>query len=253
VCSRASTSCSPAPTSRSACAEEEATSSVRINPAILAADLTRLGDEARAAEGGGAAALHVDVMDGCFVPVVSFGTPIVVALRGVTPLPLDVHLQVEEPERHLADFVAAGASTLTVHVEACPHVHRALADIRSLGARAGVALNPGTPLQALDEVLDDVDVVVVMTVDPGRKELVESAIPKISRLRELLEAESLDVEIAADGGVNPATAPRLVAAGATCLIAASAAFGAPDGVAAALGRLRAAAEAGASASRAGDR
>jgi ribulose-phosphate 3-epimerase len=192
-------------------------------------------------------------MDGRFVPSISFGAPVVAALRRATALPLDVHLQTEDPERHVADLVAAGASTLTVHAEACPHLHRALVDIRSLGARTGVAVNPGTPLEALREILDEVEVVVVMTVDPGRKEFVESAVAKIARLRDLLEAESRSLEIAADGGVNVATAPRLVAAGATCLVAASAAFGASDGVAAALRRLRAAARSPSAASRAGAR
>lgn len=214
---------------------------VRIAPSILSADFAALGDAVRAAERGGAELIHVDVMDGRFVPPITMGPAVVGALRRITALPLDVHLMVLEPERHLEAFAHAGAGSIAVHVEATPHVHRALAQIRALGAKAGIAVNPGTPAEACAELVELLDFVIVMSVNPGYsgQTFIPSVLPKIGRLRMLLAGRPAWITI--DGGISPQTAASAVAAGADVLVAGSAIFDAPEGIEAAITRLRASA------------
>lgn len=213
---------------------------VQIAASILSADFAALGDAVRAAERGGTDRLHVDVMDGHFVPPITIGAAVVEVLRRTSSLPIDVHLMVEAPERHLDAFARAGATSLTVHLEATPHPHRALGAIRALGVQAGLALNPGTPADAIGELTDMLDQVLVMSVNPGYagQAFIASTLPKIGRIRRLVGSGVL---IGIDGGISPQTAPAAVAAGVDILIAASAIFQAADGIAAAIGRLRTAA------------
>jgi ribulose-phosphate 3-epimerase len=205
---------------------------VKIAPSILSADFGALAEDIARVEGAGADQLHVDVMDGRFVPNITIGPPVVEAIRKRTRLPLDVHLMIVEPERYLADFVRAGADIVTVHAEASAHLQRALVQIRELGARAGVALNPATPPDALAYVLDDLDLVLVMSVNPGfgGQKFIPTMLPKIRQVRTLLG--SRPVEVSVDGGVKVEHARRLAEHGATVLVAGSAIFGAPDPVAA---------------------
>jgi len=205
---------------------------MRIAPSILSADFAALGHDIARVEAGGADQLHVDVMDGRFVPNITIGPVVVGAIRKRTRLPLDVHLMIVEPERYIPDFVAAGADMVTVHVEACPHLARTLAQIRELGARAGVALNPSTPPDALQYVLDDVDLVLVMAVNPGfgGQSFLPSAHRKIRALRAMLGGRPVDVSV--DGGVKADLAADLAADGATTLVAGSAIFNAADPAAA---------------------
>ncbi|MDI6871340.1 MAG: ribulose-phosphate 3-epimerase [Bacillota bacterium] len=199
-----------------------------VAPSILSADFARLGEEVAAV--GEADLLHVDVMDGHFVPNLTVGPGVVGALHRVTPLPLDVHLMISEPDRYLEEFAAAGAAFLTVHVEACPHLHRTLEHIRALGVKAGVALNPATPLETIRYVWEAADLVLVMTVNPGfgGQRLVEAVLPKIRRARRLSGRLRQPPLIEVDGGVTAANASRLVEAGAQILVAGSAVFGAAD-------------------------
>ncbi len=214
---------------------------VRIAPSILSADFAALGDAVRAAERGGAELIHVDVMDGHFVPPITMGPAVVGALHRITTLPLDVHLMVLEPERHLEAFAHAGAASIAVHVEATPHAHRALAQIRALGAKAGIAVNPGTSAEACAELTELLDFVIVMSVNPGYsgQAFIPSVLPKIGRLRMLLDGRPAWITI--DGGISPQTAAAVVAAGADVLVAGSAIFNAPEGIEAAITRLRASA------------
>jgi ribulose-phosphate 3-epimerase len=203
---------------------------IRIAPSILAADFARLGDEIRAAEAAGADCIHVDVMDGRFVPNITIGPVVVAALRAVTKLPFDVHLMIVEPERYLEDFATAGADLIMVHAEASPHLHRTVQHIRSLGKRAGVALNPHTPLSVLDVVLPDLSQVLLMTVNPGfgGQKFIPGVVPKIRALRDELTRRQLNVDIEVDGGITPETARIVVDAGANVLVAGSAVFKSPD-------------------------
>lgn len=212
---------------------------IKIAPSILAADFARLGADVREAEAAGADYIHVDVMDGHFVPNLTLGPPVVKALRRVTALPLDVHLMMEAPERLLAEFAAAGADILTVHVETCPHLHRTVQQIKELGCRAGVTLNPATPAASLQEILRFVDLVLVMTVNPGfgGQRYIDGSEAKIGRVRAMLEAEGLQAELEVDGGIGPDTAARVVRAGANVLVAGSAIF-AKEGIRNAMDRLR---------------
>jgi ribulose-phosphate 3-epimerase len=215
---------------------------IKIAPSILSADFAALGQDIARVEEAGADQLHVDVMDGHFVPNLTIGPPVVEAIRKRTRLPLDVHLMIEAPERSLQAFVSAGADLITVHAEACPHLQRTLVQIRELGARAGAALNPSTSLRALEYVLDDLDLVLVMSVNPGfgGQAFIPATYPKVRTLRTLLG--SRPVEISVDGGVKAEHAGPLVAHGASVLVAGSAIFGAAD-PGEALRRLRRAAEA----------
>ena len=220
---------------------------LKIAPSILSADFARLGDQIREAEAGGADYIHVDVMDGHFVPNITIGPLIVRAIRPVTRLPLDVHLMIESPERFLEDFAGAGADLITVHQEACVHLHRTIEQIRSLGKRAGVSINPATPAGELDEILPYVDLVLVMTVNPGfgGQTFIETMPEKIRAIHERLIALGSAAELEVDGGVNYETAPRVTAAGATVLVAGSSVFGAKEGIAKAIAEIRRRAGAGA--------
>ena len=202
---------------------------LRIAPSILASDFARLGEEVRAVEAAGADLVHVDVMDGRFVPNLTVGPAVVAALRAVTKLPIDVHLMIVEPERYVEDFARAGADSISVHLEASPHLHRTIQHIKSLGKKASVALNPHTSLDGLDVVLPDLDMVLLMTVNPGfgGQRFIESVVPKIEALRATIARRGLPTDIEVDGGVAPDTVARVVGAGANVLVAGSAVFGAP--------------------------
>ena len=201
---------------------------IKIAPSILSADFAALGADIARVESAGADQLHVDVMDGRFVPNITIGPPVVAAVRKRTRLPLDVHLMIVEPERYISEFVAAGADMVTIHLEACTHLQRALAQIRELGAKAGVALNPSTPATVLEYVLDDLDLVLVMSVNPGfgGQSFIPSAHRKIREVRTLLGTRP--VEVSVDGGVKAGLAKSLAEDGASVLVAGSAIFGAAD-------------------------
>ncbi|MFY0544481.1 ribulose-phosphate 3-epimerase [Brevibacillus sp. H7] len=204
---------------------------VKIAPSILSANFARLGEEILDVERGGADWIHVDVMDGHFVPNITIGPLIVEAIRPVTKLPLDVHLMIEEPDRYIPQFVKSGADFVTVHQEACRHLHRTLHLIKEQGAKAGVVLNPATPLVTIESVLEDVDLVLLMTVNPGfgGQKFIHSVLPKVKALRSMLNERGLQsVEIEIDGGVNPQTARLCEEAGATVLVAGSAVFNQTD-------------------------
>jgi ribulose-phosphate 3-epimerase len=216
---------------------------VKIAPSILAADFAELGAAVRAAEAAGADYIHVDVMDGHFVPNITIGPPVVAALRKTTKLPLDVHLMIEAPDRFLADFAKAGADIITVHVETCPHLHRTVQAIRALGARPGVTLNPATALETVREILAYVDQVLVMTVNPGfgGQSYIPTMTDKIARLAAMIAATGREVDIEVDGGIDPITAPMVVRAGATVLVAGTNVFRNSHGLAVGMSELRAAA------------
>jgi len=199
-------------------------------PSILSADFSRLGEEIKSVENGGAEVIHVDVMDGHFVPNITIGPPVVASVRQVTDLPLDVHLMIENADRYIDDFAGAGADWITVHVEACPHLHRTVHRIKELGKKAGVVLNPATPLGTLDEILPDVDLVMLMSVNPGfgGQSFIRSSLQKIRTLRRMIEDLSLEIGIEVDGGVSPATIEDVAGAGANIFVAGSAVFGRED-------------------------
>lgn len=212
----------------------------KIAPSILSADFARLGAEVSEAEQAGADYIHVDVMDGHFVPNITVGPLVVDAVRGVTSLPVDVHLMIESPEAYVGRFCEAGADILTVHVETCPNLHRTVQQIKELGCRAGVTLNPATPVITLEEVIPYVDLVLVMTVNPGfgGQSYIESMTSKIQRVRAMLDAQNPGAELEVDGGIGPETARQVVEAGATVLVAGSAIFGTEGDVKAAIKRIR---------------
>jgi ribulose-phosphate 3-epimerase len=216
--------------------------SVKLAPSILSADFARLGEQVLEAERAGADRIHVDVMDGHFVPNLTMGPAIVESLRRVAHLPLEIHLMIEEPDLFLDAFVAAGSDTFLVHWERNDNLHRTVQRIRALGKRAGVAINPATPATVLEEIVPDLDQVLVMTVNPGfgHQQFITTTVPKIGRVRELIERRQPACEVEVDGGIDTTTAPVVVRAGATVLVAGSAIFGDPDGVAVAMNRLRAA-------------
>jgi len=219
------------PTNRGLCFLEH-NPSVKLAPSILAADFARLGEAVAEAEAAGADWIHVDVMDGHFVPNITIGPPVVQALRRVTRLPLDVHLMIENPECYLEAFAEAGADILTVHVETCPHLHRTLQRIRELGVRPGVTLNPATPLVMLEEALPHVDLVLVMSVNPGfgGQTYIPTSTAKVARLRAMLDRLGSQADLEVDGGIKVSNAAEVVAAGATVLVAGSAIFGGPGSI-----------------------
>ena len=206
--------------------------SIRIAPSILSADFGRLAEEVRAVTTAGADWIHVDVMDGRFVPNITLGPVVVEAVRKATTLPIDVHLMIVEPERYVADFAAAGADIISVHVEASPHLHRTLQQIRALGKKAGVVLNPHTSEETIKYVLTECDLVLVMSVNPGfgGQKFISNVIPKIAAIREMAEALRVHVDIEVDGGIGVGTAGRVTRAGAGVLVAGNAVFGATKGL-----------------------
>ena len=216
-------------------------SSVQILPSVLSADFRRLGEQVAEVERAGADRIHIDVMDGRFVPNITVGPLVVEAIRHGTNLPLDVHLMIVEPERYLDDFAAAGADIILVHQETCPHLHRTIEQIKNLGKQAGVVLNPATPLATLEEVLPAVDQVLLMSVNPGfgGQRFIAESIDKIRRLHDLLGERGSSAAIEVDGGIDQTTVPQVAAAGATLLVAGSAIFNAPGGPAEGVRRLRA--------------
>lgn len=214
---------------------------VRIAPSILSADFAKLGEEVRAIDAAGADWIHIDVMDGHFVPNLTIGPGVVKALRPHTDKPFDVHLMISPVDAFLDGFAQAGADTITVHPEAGPHVHRTIQHIKSLGKRAGVSLNPGTPVDALDNLIDDLDLVLVMSVNPGfgGQSFIDSQLRKIEAARARIDETGKAIDLEVDGGIDPDTAPRAVAAGADALVAGTATFrGGPDQYAANIAALR---------------
>lgn len=213
---------------------------IKIAPSILAADFTRLGEQVREAEDAGADVIHIDVMDGRFVPNITMGPFIVASVRRVTKLPLDVHLMIVEPEQHLAEFASAGASSINVHLETCPNLHRTLQTIKELNCRVGVAINPHSPASLLSEVIHMLDIVLVMTVNPGfgGQTFLPETLPKIRRLRDMADQSGRLIDIEVDGGINPQTALKVVEAGANVLIAGSDIFNERHSVQAGVDALR---------------
>ncbi|TDK64870.1 ribulose-phosphate 3-epimerase [Bacillus salipaludis] len=212
---------------------------VKIAPSILSADFSKLGEEILAVEKAGADYIHVDVMDGHFVPNITIGPLIVEAIRPVTKLPLDVHLMIENPDQYIETFVKAGADIITVHVEACRHLHRTIHHIKSLGVKAGVVLNPATPVETIQHIIADVDMVLLMSVNPGfgGQKFIPEVLPKIKKVKELAEHKGQELEIEIDGGVNPETAKLCIEAGANVLVAGSAVYN-EDDYARAISRIR---------------
>jgi len=213
---------------------------IKIAASILSADFARLGEQVKEAESAGADYIHVDVMDGHFVPNLTIGPLVVAAIRPLTRLPLDVHLMIESPERYIADFVHAGADNITVHQEACAHLHCVVQQIKELNRRAGVAINPATPVGTLEEILPFVDLVLVMTVNPGfgGQSFIKTMLQKIAAMRKMIDERSLNIELEVDGGIHTETASRVVAAGARVLVAGSAVFNEQESIAQALKSLR---------------
>lgn len=203
---------------------------IKIAPSILSADFARLGDDVAAVDRAGADYIHVDVMDGHFVPNITIGPLVVAALRAVTDKPLDVHLMIENPDRYIPEFAKAGADIITVHQEAVPHLHRTIQLIHNLGKKAGVSLNPATPMDTLDVIIDDLDLVLVMSVNPGfgGQAFIPSTLDKIHALRTVIDRRGLNVELEVDGGVKISNIARICAAGADVFVAGSAVFGAED-------------------------
>ena len=203
---------------------------VKIAPSILSADFSRLGEQVDEVTKAGADYIHVDVMDGHFVPNITIGAPVVASLRSWTDLPLDVHLMIERPELHVSQFAEAGADIITVHVEACQHLHRLVETVKGLGIKAGVSLNPSTPLSSLDEILPLLDLVLVMTVNPGfgGQTFIEEMVGKIVRLRKILDSRRIAAELEVDGGITENIAPKIAKAGADVLVAGAAIFSKRD-------------------------
>jgi len=214
---------------------------IKLAPSILSADFARLGEQVVEATKAGADYIHVDVMDGHFVPQITIGAPVVASIRKWTGLPLDVHLMIEAPERQISQFAEAGADIITVHIETCPDIHQVVEAIKKLGVKAGVSLNPETPIRAISDVLPSVDLVLVMTVNPGYggQPFIESTLGKIAQLRAELDKKGLTAELEVDGGINAEVAPRVVKAGARVLVAGAAVFNSGQTIEEALKKLRA--------------
>lgn len=212
---------------------------IKIAPSLLSANFAYLADEIKKVEAAGADLLHLDIMDGHFVPNLTFGPPVIAALRQVTKLPFDVHLMVTNPQDLIEPFIRAGADILTIHTETAPHLHRLIQTVKSSGIRAAVALNPATPLTAVEEILSDIDMVLIMSVNPGfgGQQFIPASIKKINHLHQMIESQNLKVDIQVDGGINKTTARLVTAAGANILVAGSAVYGASD-VAIAIQELR---------------
>ncbi len=219
----------------------ESSPQVKLAPSILSANFSCLGEQVAEATKAGADYIHIDVMDGRFVPNITIGAPVVAAIRSWTNLPLDVHLMIKAPEHQIKQFADAGADIITVHIEACPHIHRVVQTIKESGIKAGVALNPGTPIDTLNEILATLDLVLVMTVNPGfgGQIFIEDMLDKIARLRAELDKKGLAAELEVDGGINDEIAPRVVQAGARVLVAGAAVFNSKQTVKEALGKIRA--------------
>ncbi|CAG0978314.1 ribulose-phosphate 3-epimerase [Anaerolineae bacterium] len=215
---------------------------LKLAPSILAADFARLGEQVKEADAAGADYIHVDVMDGHFVPNITIGPLVVAAIRVATRLPLDVHLMIESPEKYVGDFANAGADIITVHQEACIHLHRVVQQIKGFNKKAGVALNPATPIGTLEEILPFIDLVLVMTVNPGfgGQSFIETMLQKITAMRKMIDERGFAsrIELEVDGGIHAETAPRVVQAGARVLVAGSAIFNKREGVAEAISKLR---------------
>lgn len=203
---------------------------IKIAPSILSADFSQLGVEIKKVEAAGADMIHIDVMDGHFVPNLTFGPPVIAALRKVTKLPFDVHLMVKNPQDLIDPFVKAGADIITLHAETSPHLHRLIQNAKELGVKAAVALNPSTPLNTIEEILGELDMILIMSVNPGfgGQKFISSALNKIERLRAVLNQRNLSADIQVDGGINEETAAQVVAAGANILVAGSAIYGSAD-------------------------
>ena len=214
---------------------------VKLAPSILSADFSRLGEQVAEVTKAGADYIHVDVMDGRFVPNITVGAPVVAAIRKWTDIPLDVHLMIEAPESQVDQFASAGADIITVHIEACPHIHRVVQQIKGLGVKAGVSLNPATPITTLNEILSSLDLVLVMTVNPGfsGQTFIEATLEKIASLRDELDRRGLAAELEVDGGINAEVAPRVVKAGARVLVAGAAVFDSKQTVKETLEKIRA--------------
>jgi len=213
---------------------------IKLAPSILSADFARLGEQIDEVARAGADYIHVDVMDGHFVPNITIGAPVVASIRPVTSLPLDVHLMIEHSERYISEFAHAGADIITVHVEACPHLHKTIRLIKELGAKAGVSLNPATPLGAVEEFLPHVDLVLIMSVNPGfgGQSFIPETLPRIASMRKMLDDRKLSVELEVDGGIIVDNAPDIVKAGANVLVVGNSVFKAQEGISRAIRRLR---------------
>jgi len=213
---------------------------IKLAPSILSADFARLGEQVAEASEAGADYIHVDVMDGHFVPNITFGAPVVASLRGWTQLPLDVHLMIEQPERYISDFANSGANIITVHTEACPHLHRTIQIIKELGVKAGVALNPASSLSMIDEIMPQVDLILIMSVNPGfgGQAFIPKTLEKISRLRRVLDSRKVNVEVEVDGGITINNASSIVQAGANVLAIGASVFNAKEGISQAIQKIR---------------
>jgi ribulose-phosphate 3-epimerase len=213
---------------------------IKLAPSILSADFARLGEQIDEVARAGADYIHIDVMDGHFVPNITIGAPVVASIRRVTSLPLDVHLMIEHPERYISDFVKAGADIITVHIEASPRLLNTIRAIKELGVKAGVSLNPPTPLSALDKFIRYVDLVLIMSVNPGfgGQSFIPETLPRIENMRKILDNRKPDVELEVDGGINAVNAPEVVKAGADVLVAGNSVFRAEEGISGAMQRLR---------------
>jgi ribulose-phosphate 3-epimerase len=213
---------------------------IKLAPSILSADFARLGEQIDEVASAGADYIHIDVMDGHFVPNITIGPPVVASIRQVTTLPLDVHLMIEHPERYIPQFAEAGADIITVHVEASPHLHATIRLMKELGAKAGVSINPPTPLGVVEEFLPHVDLLLVMSVNPGfgGQPFIPETLPRIADMRKLLDDRGLHAELEVDGGINADNAPDIVKAGAEVLVAGNSIFRAREGISGAMRRLR---------------